>query len=1053
MSITNVPYFKPTSIAACSLWLDGADPAGNGIVPAAGNLATWVDKSSAANNATAGTSVYPQYNTGFLNNLGVVGLTNAADYFTVANNLNSASLTYILLVKPTAANTGSKCGFLSTDTPSLYGRSIALNNMVFEIEYYNGFALTSVTTNSSTWYIVSVVFNGTSSITLSYNGIISTYAGSGTGTNSAGLVIGSYNSASSYTTYNANFYLAEAIVYSSALSQTQYQQVEAYLAQKWGLTGSLPTGHPGYTTLQYRSPTFSPTQLPGCTVWLDAADSNTFTGSSPVTAWRDKANGYSFAGTATTASAIGGTTIGCLSFNSSSQYLTFSNSSTIITPPYTVYTVGYQLNNALGRLVNGIRPGSTDVVLYVGGWSGSVGTAFVGDGTNWNPYPDTAGSTRFGNTVNTWALTCCTVSNTASTSVLNSYFNGATQAVQTGSVLAATLSGMNIGGGIAGAGVGGQAWYGYIGEVIFYNSVLSVSQRQQVEAYLAKKWGLASSLSTDHLGATSVAFKNSSSLLAPVPFTSLPYAFAPTQITGCSLWLDGADPAGNGVTPANNASITTWADKSGLGNTATNQGSAGSVTFTAAGLVFNGSGYFYMPGLAGNLVNTAFVIFMVETLNTTGGTMLIGDDAQTNYNTNNVLHIMYRTSTNHTFAFWDNDLEDYAVSGTGNRRIWTFWLPTASNRVTRRNGAVDVTHGNYSRLNYWSTPAIGRGFGGNTYVGTMSEVIIYPSDIGISNIQKVEAYLGQKWGLKSSLGAGHVGLTTDYFNSQSILRRAALTTPIRLSLTTGSATGGTITTANGYRTHSFTTVGSTNFVVTGALKLQVLIVGGGGGGGFTNCAGGGGAGGAVATILVISAGTFSVTVGGGGTGGNYTASVLTQATNGSSSSFNGITGIGGGYGGTITSPINGALGGCGGGGSYNGGLGAGGTQGGSGANGSGFGTPPNSGAGGGGMGGNGGAPNLVGGNSGGAGGLGVTYVIGGTSYTVSGGGAGGSDGNQGSGGSGIGGNGGTPGTPLGAAGNGTQNTGSGGGGGGGGFADTTGGNGGSGIVVIAYVYP
>ena len=433
--------------------------------------------------------------------------------------------------------------------------------------------------------------------------------------------------------------------------------------------------------------------------------------------------------------------------------------------------------------------------------------------------------------------------------------------------------------------------------------------------------------------------------------------------------------------------------------------------------------------------------------------MLIGDDAQTNYNTNNVLHIMYRTSTNHTFAFWDNDLEDYAVSGTGNRRIWTFWLPTASNRVTRRNGAVDVTHGNYSRLNYWSTPAIGRGFGGNTYVGTMSEVIIYPSDIGISNIQKVEAYLAQKWGSKSSLGAGHVGLTTDYFNSQSILRRATLTAPVRLSLTTGSATGGTITTANGYRTHSFTTVGSTNFVVTGALKLQVLIVGGGGGGGFTNCAGGGGAGGAVATILVISAGTFSVTVGGGGTGGNYTASVLTQATNGSSSSFNGITGIGGGYGGTITSPINGALGGCGGGGSYNGGLGAGGTQGGSGANGSGFGTPPNSGAGGGGMGGNGGAPNLVGGNSGGAGGLGVTYVIGGTSYTVSGGGAGGSDGNQGSGGSGIGGNGGTPGTPLGAAGNGTQNTGSGGGGGGGGFADTTGGNGGSGIVVIAYVYP
>ena len=76
-----IPYysqFSPTSVGSCSLWLDGADPAGNGVVPAAGNLATWVDKSSSAINAIAGTAVYPQYNRAFLNGLGVVGLTNAA---------------------------------------------------------------------------------------------------------------------------------------------------------------------------------------------------------------------------------------------------------------------------------------------------------------------------------------------------------------------------------------------------------------------------------------------------------------------------------------------------------------------------------------------------------------------------------------------------------------------------------------------------------------------------------------------------------------------------------------------------------------------------------------------------------------------------------------------------------------------------------------------------------------------------------------------------------------------------------------------------------------
>ena len=243
--------FSPTSITGCSLWLDGADPAGTGIVPASGNLATWVDKSGGGINAIAGTSVYPQFTTSYLNGLGVVGLTNSADYFTVANNFNTPSLAYIFVMKPTAANTGGYCAILSTDTPSAYGRSIALNNMNFQFEYYSNFTNTSITTNTTTWYIVSLVFNGTSSITLSYNGTISTYGGSGTGTNTNGLTIGSYNNTSSYTTFNANFYLAEAIVYTSSLTQTQFQTVESYLAQKWGLTSNLAAGHPGLTTTVY----------------------------------------------------------------------------------------------------------------------------------------------------------------------------------------------------------------------------------------------------------------------------------------------------------------------------------------------------------------------------------------------------------------------------------------------------------------------------------------------------------------------------------------------------------------------------------------------------------------------------------------------------------------------------------------------------------------------------------------------------------------------------------------------------------------------------------
>ena len=100
----------------------------------------------------------------------------------------------------------------------------------------------------------------------------------------------------------------------------------------------------------------------------------------------------------------------------------------------------------------------------------------------------------------------------------------------------------------------------------------------------------------------------------------------------------------------------------------------------------------------------------------------------------------------------------------------------------------------------------------------------------------------------------------------------------------GSGSGGdTESTSGGFTRHTFTTVGSQNFVVTGTIEnLEILIVGGGGGGGADN-AGGGGAGGVLyygsetgtstgtnktanGSALTLAAGTYTVTVGDKGTG-------------------------------------------------------------------------------------------------------------------------------------------------------------------------------------------
>tara|TARA_B100000686_G_scaffold326836_1_gene385095 strand:+ start:160 stop:1698 length:1539 start_codon:yes stop_codon:yes gene_type:complete len=272
-------------------------------------------------------------------------------------------------------------------------------------------------------------------------------------------------------------------------------------------------------------------------------------------------------------------------------------------------------------------------------------------------------------------------------------------------------------------------------------------------------------------------------------------------------------------------------------------------------------------------------------------------------------------------------------------------------------------------------------------------------------------------------------------------------------------TGGTVTTYSGYRVHTFTNAGNTNFVVPAAGTVDALIVAGGGGGGSY---GGGGAGGfRTKASQAVTAQTYTVTVGAGGAAGPNSGTSR-FGLDGDDSTVFGVTSTGGGGGGgnSYTSPDNsGRDGGSGGGGGSDnasvqvGGSGntpstspSQGNNGGAGATGH----PEYSGGGGGGAGGNGSASSGATGGNGGAGAQ-NNYKTGSNQfYAGGGGGAGyfynGTAATGGTGGSSIGGNGNgrdngssNPTTP-------TANTGSGGG------ASSDSGNtaGAVGIVVIRY---
>ena len=152
---------------------------------------------------------------------------------------------------------------------------------------------------------------------------------------------------------------------------------------------------------------------------------------------------------------------------------------------------------------------------------------------------------------------------------------------------------------------------------------------------------------------------------------------------------------------------------------------------------------------------------------------------------------------------------------------------------------------------------------------------------------------------------------TATYLTNSTLTTASLSLTGQVLVGIAQASGGTITYVGGKEIHTFVSSGS--FVLSSVNTAAVLIVAGGGGGGADAAngsgAGGGGAGGLIySNSMVITAGTYTVTIGAGGIGSTNRS---VNGGSGSNTMAFSLTAIGGGYGcGYITTPGNGGSGGA-----------------------------------------------------------------------------------------------------------------------------------------------
>jgi Concanavalin A-like lectin/glucanases superfamily len=778
MPITRAPYFSPTQIGGCQLWLDGADTTTIGF-SSGSNINLWKDKSSNSFNAT-NTGNYPTYSGSNL-------VFNGSQQLNLSTFVPSGTknITIAAVWTCTSASTGGAFQSIIEQNGSQAGAwwrfmiqgygFLGRNAYMYGINEYGANPTpgssfpTFVTGTPNVSFITQASTDGTN-FTLSNYAYGSLY---GTQTYSGAVTIGTIGTIGSNT--NSEGFtgtINEILVFtspSSVLSTGQQQQVEAYLAQKWGLIGTLPQGHVGTTATLYRGvkigtttaplyTQFSPRSIAGCQLWLDGADP-AGTGTAPangaaVSTWVDKSG--------TGNNATGGvsptysSSAGAVLFNGTSSYL-----QTSISAVPTVETVF-----AVFRAT--ILPTQTDAGAVIFGSTGNGGRGFIVV-TN-----VTSGSTAYQLRYDAYA-----VGNIFLTPYGGVVYNTLTLATgqYTGGQGAGSINGSSLGTfqslSFSGSGTtrigavsGGGFFTGTINEILIYNTALTATQRQTVESYLAQKWGLTA---------------------------SLPSFSGPTGIPGCSLWLDGADPAGTGTAPANGATVSTWVDKSGNGYNGTSYGNPTFNTSAFNGkpsISFNGSTQYFVGAITNT--GTTVSVFAIVSMNSGSQYGRICSLAVTNNFDGGVSSAYFipliRNYTNQS-------IQSGRYQGSGNVNVGpvaiTYNTPFQAASIV--NGTTNILYLNGtsaasgSSTGNFGYTAYGIGtqpsnFQPEYFQGYISEIVIYNTALTETQRQQVEGYLAAKWGLQGSLSNAHPYSTSAPTNHINNTQPAGL--PANLTLAT-----------------------------------------------------------------------------------------------------------------------------------------------------------------------------------------------------------------------------------------------------------------------------
>ena len=474
---SSAPAWTPADLgAALSLWLDAADAAT--VTLNGSTVSQWRDKSGNGNHANQSTAAnQPEIGAFTQNGLNLITVRNIPKFMSVANSpimrmgfgvvniRNTTSLSDILVIGSTSTNTHEF--FIRNGSPQVSFDGLGATNGKYNLDggAFSGFA-EDHTASSLGCHIWGGVFASSNNL----NNIISRPGGN---VSSIGGDIG------------------EIVWVTSELADADRQKLEGYLAWKWGLQANLPVNHPyrydgtlfGYYKL------WTPAEI-STALWLDAADASTITlNGSTVSQWRDKSKNSRHVNQPTaskqpTYTLANQNGLNVISFDGNNRSLFASSSAINLPQPFSRFVAAQFLVKNNQSVLLDSDTTNTQCVFY----NGETGTNWVVANGIVPAYTSYSYGTR-------------DFLNHQHFHIVNgaeSYWG------LDGSSLTGPLSGGP--GGQAGIRIGNirtelaplYSFNGRVFEIVLVSGIISTSDRQKLEGYLAWKWGTVASLPAGH---------------------------------------------------------------------------------------------------------------------------------------------------------------------------------------------------------------------------------------------------------------------------------------------------------------------------------------------------------------------------------------------------------------------------------------------------------------------------------------------------------------------------------------------------------------------------